>query len=1603
MNLIETDSLFLSEKTLSDIFESLQKRHINKAKTKLQKLLDDKLLAIKPTTMDNRLIHFFTRVHHILAEAMKPQQAIVPKELGQKIGNGNGLINGIKKDLNHNWGTVLARFPVHYSMATLLTKCFFNESHWHLKKSWEDWIPDLSSVALKTIKASANVKRISVEELLDYCTESPALKPNSLKNIQDILGELAEAASNQDIDKLLTEPKYAILNNPLLFPEALFTDLCDYAQADLALFFLLKCGKTMTAQLLQCITKLVEKNYFPKIMLDLTAAQMASDAGIQLLTIHQNLYILLKKIKSQHIYYEDNKIKINQQLPDLNKRLMKLLVGRLSHPCLDREKLLLASIDAIDSAMEEKEFVVNPDTIVVNFINPTFIIQFLDKQVQLSQQRLQYLATGFIKIMRSRCWLEMDTACQDLLTCIGLRLFLNDNYTLPEDCLDVFELVITKSYLQDNREPAALLLRQRCVQYEEQPITASYRVLYNILDLLITLPKQVSEQSSPSLLTDHMTTLFETLTPLLSPRRASISDTLKKTRDVLSLRFPELMPKLKEEFEKNIFFIKKTKSALAFAEAFRVRQNVISFEYIANILSCDDSLISDLKRIRFDDHLTFSLEHGFTPNSTLVTDIESKLVAINNALNKGQSVQDLEMWLMIACHYLQDPSPRQELFLAFIYGHIAFLLSAKSSQLATGMGLESKTEHNSSAPTVKQLNLADIQSNINVINDTLNKIQGSKLYHYLITEPVPIKLALYKLITWLIINEHYFDMPLGIKGLFLEISPDYSLEKMFLAYWDHLFNQPEGKISTVPMGVGYNYFIEAHHKIYTKSVEELLNDTKPMMALPFKERGELLDLQDAFQLRLLCAFFMKIQPHLQTQSALDKVTERVRSFAQVKIFPTFKAGETLLSYIKRCYEELLRLQCNYQLQSEGAKPPAKHFISIEDNLLFLKYLSIIACIATKPAEIKPSENKFLIENLVLFMSAKTAPPGVDLAVFYEVVTKGYVELRDAPVETTEIINANAYVETLLAHKLIGSAHTMVACIVKDLQADKNNSKQYLLLSWVFQYVAHVCKPLSHKPVIKDNKQFMEIFNKLEDGFIAKEFPKLTKRSLKDKLIDGMEGYAEAKELSQVLKRGKALEQKAEVDEVVAEAAGGKKKKAKKKAKSGTQSTELPRHDRGIHADAEESSASLLDPAVNPANKSREREFGASVTLREFGVSASTSGFFSQPTPNPKQSLSSISIPASSIPSSIRDLVAELSHKYPQYEFALYDLRMAELLTKQTSSGEFNLGVSVPNLRFPDDLEVLMDSSALPGVTFCKLVNNSLKLSLKDAEGVHHLSIDLVNHRPEQLPFDCIENAKHNFEGVCVVMAPGYQEEYQLYGSDKAITSLQKAEICILKEPANTLYKTNFIALLELACVELRYPKPGLTKDSTLLKLTSDFPNLRNCFCDYKRSEPKAAENIYNALLSLFYQFPMIDAIKKMNKLGALFAMAGISGPDITNALHFLAPYAHVTDPVVQVRGFCLFMMIQYAMVANDDLRKNPSNIQKWPFYDVFAQAFPDEHRQYADIILNWALGKPCSFAVDDENFFMLRTFLGRHHGYFGGEDIGRLPCAEVVEEAGFSP
>lgn len=266
MNLIETDSLFLSEKTITKILQLLQKGKFKKANDELKQPLQ---FDPKAKTLDSRLIHYFASVHKVLAETIKASSSKTLKDanaLGKNIGETNGLLNGLKKDLNKAWEPILKKKAVHQSMASLLTKSFFNEAQWRLKKSWKNWLPDLSSYVLSTSEAKPDYTIIPVDHLFSFFDKDVSeatLMNNALNTISNALINLAQDDLSQDCDTLLSQPKYAALANPLQFPDNLFSDMSDFTQAELCMFFLAKCHKPNVFHLLRYLNKLIEKNYFP--------------------------------------------------------------------------------------------------------------------------------------------------------------------------------------------------------------------------------------------------------------------------------------------------------------------------------------------------------------------------------------------------------------------------------------------------------------------------------------------------------------------------------------------------------------------------------------------------------------------------------------------------------------------------------------------------------------------------------------------------------------------------------------------------------------------------------------------------------------------------------------------------------------------------------------------------------------------------------------------------------------------------------------------------------------------------------------------------------------------------------------------------------------------------------------------------------------------------------------------------------------------------------------------------------------------------------------------------------------------------------------------
>lgn len=1395
-----------------------------------------------------------------------------------------------------------------------------------------------------------------------------------------------------------------------------------------------------------------------RIIFLLTEAQQAAPVALQASIMYQNLYYLLKKLKTRHVFYDGNEIHINERLRILSKNIMaELEVSMLTNPLFDKAKMLDVAFTVIDDLWLDNESVKKIDalSIVKFFIYPLQVILINDPQ-EVQDQRMAMLASTFLKIITTPAWVKIDPLFQQMGLKLAATLLKRDCVTFKESELDALSIVIRELFRYKLKGDSLFLLNKRNEQHAKHPEAALYYNLYILFAFLYVLPTDVDEQTLPEVLQAHIDCLYEPLRVLNSrtplPITAFYDACSKFPANFLSKQLPEFKALLKERFLENTFFLKKSIEVLHFVEIHNPDTSPEAFVFqntvvlVAKILSCDDGLIAEFGQVQ--PMASPSIEKHKVFNASNLLSIETEVELILTKLSdiaKGSASftkdsYDFNLWLMIASVYLQNKTRGQEIFLALFYANVMRLLqSSNKPQRIQSMLLESKTNLDSMGvdthigPSVW---VHDQQILIDSIKTALAQINGSGLRQYLYHEQKPIDLILDKLLTWFIVNEHHFDLPSEVKALFLKMIPSSVWQNQFLAYWHHLFELEPDEAETMTLD---NEFATAHQTILTGAT--------PESSLPFD--GHLTDLKQCFQIKLFCEFLKKHLDDIPTH--FDAVLEKAYSYAKKGYFPAIPEDATTLNVINVYHDTLKNFQRGYQFKPGGVQPRPKHFVSIEDNLSLLKYLSLVVYEKGPAADFALWEKKFVYDNCVAFISDMEPLEHLDKKAFYTLNTKILVSLhKDPEVKTNTSINFTAYINKLLEHGLVLELQNVINVISMDPAIVKtewaNSDKtQIWFLGALFQYTAYTCKFIAApiKLIIRDESQFILTLNKINDGFLNRFLPDISRKQLVSKLITILTAYpqhTEAQALCQALQNDTSLQENAEKKGAVVVAEGEaaskpKKKKKKKGAKGpglsaadaldseGTETSPAPANESrdvdviiGAPIGVAESQTVTPDNSQSTVLADSQATLSADFDIQSTDVSSQTSvakdlqvepqndsaseslRFFSQRlVTQVTLNTEPVYVPEQVIIPSLRLLVNQLSRENPDYEFGLYGLRVWELALKSRPFGEYSLCISIPELNLPEDLEKLIESlSRCSVVTYWLSNNNKLTLTLKDIAGFHRLNIYPIKHRPKQIVYDCIDSAKYNPQALCMLMGTAYQDQYPVYGPEKCIANLAEGKLCMVKEPERRLYMTDFPAFFELMYLQLRYPK--CEKDKTLNDIVNDKQYLRECFNHFRATDPQATEKLYDGLLMLFSQFPMTEVIKIMDKSGFLDAIAGISGTNITKTLRLMAPYEHVENPHIKVRGFCLYMATQFCCLAQENIKLEPEIIERWPLNDLLNFVLRREPG-LKNILMSWALGQDCKDTTKDENFLMLRDNIGRFHGCPGNEAIGREESDEPELEA----
>lgn len=1610
MNLIETNSLILAEKQIRKILKALKQGDISKTKTLLQRpLLDENLLRIKTKTLDNRLMHYFNAVHKILnATHNLPKEKRAKKHqadnLGKSMSDANGLINGIEKDADH-WEKIFLRPSVHQVMAEMLTKNLFNDPHWHLLKNWKGWIPHFASLALTAIQRlslPAKAKIISVTEVFDYFSEATTLAPlqiNQLKTARIAMDELAKNALDQDPETILSHPNYEFLTNTLLLPKSLFQEMCSYAQVDLCLSFLSNCGAE-SAKILRYLDMFVERNYFPKSLLHFTESQQTAPDSVKVFIAHKNLQELLLSIKNQTVFYDDDKIKLNTQIQSLSKNLMMSMTPDiLHHPAFDKPRMADAALTVIDAVWQENELkkhTGNHKVIALFFIRPMQVLYAKDTiaREQLYGQRLDNLVAVVIDIIRLKTWSQLDHLYQKLFFNYAATLFVKEKSKLEAAYTEVSDVILAQLFKFDLQKDAIAFIDRRIAHNEtlSYPTTPD-KMLRAILTFIAALPKEEPNAQTESLTLEHH---FQRFFPAVKALQRIFN---KIPLHFLDEQFLEFKPFLREKFLNNTYFLQSSIKILYFLVAQDPSYRDESGDNLKNgvaqlakILACDVAVSEEFHPIpsALLDQIEQAESKPFTPNG-LTQEMEWQLANFDVTLKQNPSAN---FWLKLACQYLQGNTILwHHVQLAQLYTNILNVFHATlASQQCDNIKVSDKPtllEHKDftafleskkpeDTPTADEHNAANkdnMRSNIDNISTNLAKIKDTAANDYLLNNDIPIELALYKLLPWFVVNDNQFDLPSEIKALFLGINTKNAWEKKILAYWELVFSLPVNQVQGRLVASSDNECILAHQNIYTKEAEVLLVEDLSLSPLPSAVKSK--ELLTCLQVRLACAFFIKLMPYMT--SHFKELTARALTYARANYFPNYSQANTLLSLIMACHEQLEHLKQKFRYNSTGANKVAKRFISIEGNLLFLKYLSIIAFENTPIADLNVHLKLFVAHNLAAFMSEYSPPPGVDSKAFYKLTNELQIRFSDDPelVGQLEMAALNVYLPKLMSHGLIKEANDLLFFFLtrsnQELLTPEDIS-QFWGLTSVFQYVAHRCNLFTTPPklIAKDDDAFLNAFSQLKQSFFESFFMSLLdKQSLQSKLIEVMEEYPETQTLRQALKGEDANE--------LQSSSKSKRKRKKNKAKE----------------EAGESTVAESDPTgAHPSKPATSNT--ALLPFPSFFTSKQAGKITLNTTP--------IEISVEDVPLPIRTLMIQLSSLNQEIEFALYGLCVAQLFAKIKAIDEYTLCIAISSQNLMVEVGKLITLIAqFSFMTNPSLVDhNVIEAKFRDNDGAHKLKITVINHRPNQIIFDCIEYAKFNITALCLLMTQHHNTFYPGYGPAKGIAHLRNHKTCILQEPEHMLFKTNFKTLFELVYYELRCPR--YEKNDSLTRLANDSTYLRECFCHYLDTHAEAPAIIHATLEVLFRQCPMMAANTIMtSSILALDALSGIGGENITKTLAFLKPYEK-DSPSNQLQSLYRYMLIQYGMLAKNELKKNPEMIDTWIFNSLLNHALgPELNGALKTIVVHWVSGQPSPVVVDDAVFFALRSKLGRHYKHTGFDDIGRPHQEQELTITVFAP
>lgn len=1147
MNLIETDNLHLSESHIIKVLIALKQGRLDQVIELLKTPLpDNKIKLLDGLSLDKQLIHFFDALHSILAKGCEPGTKTIKESdaLGRLIRCTSDQLNSMKQ--TSYWEKqVFIRFSVHHSMAALLTKSFFNDSHWHLRNAWEGWIPALSALDLKTRDLHAPLF-VTVVELFDYFSKETSAS-NPLPLIHTALAALAKEDLSQSCELILQDPKYTLLTRPLNLPDAFFPQFSSFTQALLCLNFLEAAPPAATPHLLKYLSKLVSLNYFPKEILSGTETKGLTEAGRQVFIVQQNLYDVLTAIKNQCVYYDDDEIIINEQHHKLGKALLYNMGPLQQHPAFDKQRMVQPILAVLDKVWDEQALKkpINDQDLTKLFIQPVQFVFFskgINASHHFSGQRLEHLSTVVIKVVTSKSWQSLAPNYQQYFFKYGSKLLGRCKSKLSSSHLKETNSVISELVQRNFTALAVDLLASRCQQFSPP----TYHELLALLTFFEALPKEpIKEQTDPEVVEALIRDFFPKLTRLYalfpSPLLIFSQSCKKIPLDFLDKKFPELKPLLKETLLKNNYFLQANVIVLAFLAA---NHKDYDGEDVKNYVS----IVAQISKLLGCAELTFAApaKPAKKPYSALefIDKIDSRLMT-----------QDL--WLLAACY--------QNDMLAGVTQCYTDMAQLFKNTLKPEPPRKQMIEETKSAPLTENIHLTgrplssvehvSIDHLINKINTALTILEGTEIEPSLLKHRPPHTTALPRLMTWFIINENHFVMPEKVKTLFLKIASDMVWTQKLLSYWHLLFSdkQTEG-----------NEFFDASQSIDTQDPETLLSGDFEIPPLIFD--GHFEDMEACFQLKLGCAFLTKLQHYLGSEG--DKLAARMQTFAEAKHFLGTTETKTPLSFIMLWYERIEALKRKYLYKPDNALgPEAKHFISLEASLFFLKYLSVLASCNSVLAALPFPEKQFVSQNVCAFMGDTRPPSGVDKKAFYRLIANLHQQIEDDPQLVGQFrIPYNDYFARLLPLGLIKELHQGLVISLKLLEKDKTfpreDLNQFWFMSALAQYVAHSCQLLdgSVKILLKDNEHFLTIFSKLTVGFFAKFFtPNLTLPDFKSLLIKALAEYpalTQAKRLKKLLE-GNTVEEISErvadrnyaefVQEAKVEAAKKKEKLRKKES------------------------------------------------------------------------------------------------------------------------------------------------------------------------------------------------------------------------------------------------------------------------------------------------------------------------------------------------------------------------------------------------------------------------------------------------------------------------